>query len=119
MNYYGMNLHVFMENCARASTCKPARDFAKTPGWAVSIDTIFSRNLFWKSPHKAIVPVTNHRLGLAAPGPPSWPPARKPTFLHNINIDNKLGLFAGPAEPARHDNISEFFVGPVAQTYQF
>ena len=55
-------MHAFMRIHACASTRKPARDFAKTPGWAVSIDTIFSRNLFWKSPHKAIVPVTNHRF---------------------------------------------------------
>ena len=47
-------MHALMRIHACASTRKPARDFARTPGWAVSIDTIFSRNLFWKSPHKAL-----------------------------------------------------------------
>ena len=57
-----MRMHAFTRIHACASTRKPARDFAKTPGWAVSIDTIFLRNLFWKSVHKVIAPVTNHRF---------------------------------------------------------
>ena len=33
-------MHALMRIHACASTRKPARDFARTPGWAVSIDTL-------------------------------------------------------------------------------